>query len=337
MAERQLSQLKRLVDDLLDVSRIMRGKIELRKERVELAMIIARAVETVRPLIDAEKHKLTINAPEAPVWIEADVVRMAQVLSNLLSNAAKYTPSPGQIWLTAARENGQIAISIRDTGIGIAPEVVPRLFEMFMQVAPGTSLSQGGLGIGLTLVKNLVEMHGGTVEAHSEGLGRGSEFVIKLVVAEAGAQDMAKSPAPPSQTTSPGRRLLVVDDNVDAAQSLSILLRLHGHTVRTAHGGEEALALVEAEVPDLVLLDIGMPGMNGYEVARRLREHHGSDRLTIVALTGWGQEQDRRRSKEAGFDHHLTKPVELATLRSMIAESMGGGAAGAAGTQSNLS
>jgi len=317
VAERQLTHLTRLVDDLLDVSRIMRGKIELRKKPIELATVIARAVESVRPLIDAEGHELTVTPPQGPVWIDADPVRMSQVISNLLSNAAKYTEPRGHIHVTAQRDGDRAVIRVRDTGIGIAADVMPRLFEMFMQVAPGASRSQGGLGIGLTLVKTLVEMHGGSITAHSAGAGQGSEFVVTVpALAKAPAAEV-QSVVLPSRSDSV-RHVLVVDDNVDAAQSLAILLRLHGHHVRIAYGGEQALTAVAAEKPDLALLDIGMPGMNGYEVARQLRDRHGTGDLTLVALTGWGQEQDRRRSKEAGFDHHLTKPVELATLQAVL-------------------
>jgi signal transduction histidine kinase/CheY-like chemotaxis protein len=316
IAERQLRYLTRLVDDLLDVSRIMRGKVELRKERVELGTIIDRAVETARPLIVSENHQLTIDLPDEPMWLEADVVRMAQVLANLLSNAAKYTEPGGRIGLSAAIEPGQIVILVRDTGIGIAPEALPRLFEMFMQVAPGSSRSQGGLGIGLTLVKNLVEMHGGAVEVTSGGLGQGSEFVVRLPRVAARPLDKS-APDEPAEVATTSQRILVVDDNADAASSLAVLLRLRGHIVQVAMGGAEALAAVRAQRPELVFLDIGMPGMDGYEVARQLRAEFDSS-LILIALTGWGTDQDRERSREAGFDYHLTKPVDLAALESML-------------------
>jgi PAS domain S-box-containing protein len=319
MAERQMSSLSRLVDDLLDVSRIMRGKIELRKERIELAKIVERAVETVWPQMQNGGHDLTVSIPDQPLWLDADPVRMAQVLANLLSNAAKYTETAGKIWLTAKPEDGEVAISVRDDGIGIAPDMLPRLFDMFMQVAPGKSRSQGGLGIGLTLVKRLVQMHGGSVEAHSAGLGKGSEFVVKVPVASpVTSAESRDRDQPAAQQPGASRRVLVVDDNVDAAESMAILLRLMGHDVRTVHGGEAALEAVASEQPELVLLDIGMPGLNGYEVARRLRAEYGPERLKLIALTGWGQEQDRRRSKEVGFDHHLTKPVELSMLQTVL-------------------
>jgi signal transduction histidine kinase/DNA-binding NarL/FixJ family response regulator len=331
VADRQLKHLTRLVDDLLDVSRIMRGKIELRKENVELAAIVARAVETARPLIDGARHQLTVSLPDEPVWLEADLVRLAQAIGNLLCNAAKYTEPGGAISLTATCDTGEVAIRVCDSGIGIAPEVMPRLFEMFMQVAPGASRSQGGLGIGLTLVKNLISMHGGTVEARSDGLGKGSEFLIRLPTALAPLQ--SEEPLSTIDAGLPvGRKVLVVDDNADAAQSLAVLLRLRGHEVQVALGGAEALQMVNVNLPELVFLDIGMPDIDGYEVARRLRSQFNSE-LTLVALTGWGTEQDRRRSREAGFDHHLTKPVDLAAVEAVIAAARNDQAAGAPNDQ----
>jgi CheY-like chemotaxis protein len=316
VADRQLKHLTRLVDDLLDVSRIMRGKIELRREKVELAAIVARAVETARPLIDGARHSLTVSLPDEPVWLEADLVRLAQAVGNLLCNAAKYTEPGGTIDLTATCEGGEVAIRVRDSGIGIAPDVMPRLFEMFMQVAPGASRSQGGLGIGLTLVKSLIGMHGGVVEARSDGLGKGSEFFIRLPTAFAPLQP--EEPMSSADAGAPAvRKILVVDDNADAAQSLAVLLRLRGHEVQVALGGAEALQAANESMPELVLLDIGMPDIDGYEVARRLRSRFNSG-LTLVALTGWGTEQDRRRSREAGFDHHLTKPVKLAAVEAVM-------------------
>ncbi len=317
VADRQLRHLTRLVDDLLDVSRIMRGKIDLRKEKVELAAIVARAVETARPLIDGARHQLTVSQPDQPVWVEADLVRLAQAVGNLLCNAAKYTEPGGTIRLTATCDAGDVVIHVCDNGIGIAPEVMPRLFEMFMQVAPGATRSQGGLGIGLTLVKNLIGMHGGAVEARSDGLGKGSEFLIRLPTVSAPLQP-EQPLATEDAVVALGRKVLVVDDNADAAQSLAVLLRLRGHEVHVALGGAEALQMVSLSVPELVFLDIGMPDIDGYEVARRLRSQFHAG-LTIVALTGWGTEQDRRRSREAGFDHHLTKPVEMAAVEAVMA------------------
>jgi signal transduction histidine kinase len=319
MAERQIQHMTRLVDDLLDVSRIMRGKVELRREPVDLATVISRAVETARPTIDAEGHELTISLPDEPVWVEADVVRLAQIVSNLLNNSAKYTPNGGRISLTAAREGQYAVVRVRDTGIGIPPEMLPRIFDMFMQVEPTSARSKIGLGIGLTLVKNLVGLHGGTVEAHSAGAGEGSEFIVRLPLAAAPSEkDGARMGGGPATRGVPRRRLLVVDDNVDAAESLAMLLRLGGHDVQVAHDGAAALKLAAASPPDLAFLDIGMPGMDGYELARRVRKHEGLRDVYLVALTGWGQEEDRRRTREAGFDHHLVKPVEPEAIQRVL-------------------
>jgi len=318
VAERQLRHLTRLVDDLLDMSRIMRGKVELRRQRIELTTVVARAIETARPLIEGERHQLTVALPEEPVWLDADLVRLAQVVGNLLCNAAKYTEPGGKIALSAACENGQVVLRVRDSGIGIAPEVLPRLFEMFMQVAPGARRSQGGLGIGLTLAKNLVEMHGGTIEAHSSGSAQGSEFVVRLPVIV--CEDEQQPAEGRDEQGAPGqqRRILVVDDNADAAQSLAMLLTLRGHEVQVALGGREALASARSSPPELVFLDIGMPEIDGYEVARQLRAQFDGDTMGLIAVTGWGTEQDRQRSKEAGFDFHLTKPVGLAAVEQVM-------------------
>ena len=326
MMERQVHHLVRLVDDLLDVSRVMRGKIELRRERVELATVVARAVETVQPLIDAQGHGLTVNLPPESLPLDADPVRLAQVVGNLLTNAAKYTEANGRIRLTAQREGREAVLRVRDTGIGIAPDMLPKVFGLFVQVDHAATRSQGGLGIGLTLVKNLVEMHKGTVEASSAGLGKGSEFVVRLPLSaqegwrrtEEESGETAHAPA-----RSSGRLLLVVDDNTDAADSLAMLLRLQGHEVRVAHDGPAALEMAKGYRPEMVFLDIGMPGMDGYEVARRLRRQPGLEKVRLAALTGWGQEEDRRRTAEAGFDHHLVKPVEPGTLEALL-ESLAG-------------
>jgi signal transduction histidine kinase/ActR/RegA family two-component response regulator len=316
VAERQLRQLTRLVDDLLDVARIMRGKVELRKERVELAAVVARAVETVQPQIDVEHHHFAVSLPDRPVWLHADPLRLAQAISNLLSNAAKYTEQDGRIELTGALTLGEVILRVKDSGIGIAPDALPRLFEMFMQVAPGGHRSQRGLGVGLALVRNLVEMHGGTVEAHSAGLGQGSEFVIRLPATSSERPVISASPAAAGQEAL-AKRILVVDDNVDAANSLAMLLKLQGHQVNVAFGGAEALSAASANPPELVFLDLGMPGMDGYEVARRLRDDcHLSPKL--VAVTGWGAEKDRSQTRAAGFAHHLTKPVDAAVLEAVL-------------------
>jgi PAS domain S-box-containing protein len=321
MMERQVHHLVRLVDDLLDVSRVMRGKIELRREAVELATVVARAVETVQPLVEAQGHQLSIQLPPESLVIDVDPVRLAQVIGNLLTNAAKYTEPGGHIWLTAQRDGDTAELRVRDNGIGIEKNMLPRIFELFVQVDHASTKAQGGLGIGLTLVKNLVEMHNGTVEAHSEGLGKGSEFVVRLPTSAQQLQEDAPNAGQRSDTGVPsGHRLLVVDDNQDAAVSLAMLLKLQGHEVRVAHSGMAALEMAKSYVPDVVFLDIGMPGMDGYEVARRMRQQPGLEKVVLAALTGWGQREDRRRSAEAGFNHHLIKPPELKAIESVIAE-----------------
>jgi PAS domain S-box-containing protein len=324
MMGRQVQQLVRLVDDLLDVSRVMRGKIELRKEQVELASVVARAVETVQPLIEAQGHELTISLPPESLPLTADPVRLAQVISNLLTNAAKYTEAKSRIWLTAQREADAAVLRVRDNGIGIAPAMRSRIFELFVQADHTTTRSQGGLGIGLTLVKSLVETHHGTVEAHSPGLGQGSEFVVRLPLTTLKHEEPGESETGEQSqraTSSSGRRLLLVDDNKDVADSLAMLLRLQGHEVRVAYDGSAALELVKDYRPDIVFLDIGMPGLDGYEVARRLRRQPGLENVRLAALTGYGQEEDRRLSREAAIDHHLVKPVNPEALQALLAGS----------------
>jgi CheY-like chemotaxis protein/two-component sensor histidine kinase len=312
--------MNRLVDDLLDVARIARGKIELQKEVVELTTVVARAVETSRPLIDARKHDLTVSLPAEPVRLEADPARLAQVLINLLNNAAKYTEEGGRIWLTAERERCGVTLRVRDTGVGIPPEVLPHVFGLFTQEERSLARSQGGLGIGLSLVRGLVEMHGGSVEATSPGVGRGSEFTVRLPAlpealgAEANGKPVGAG-APAGRTSS--QRILVVDDNRDSAESLAMLLQVQGHEVQTAHDGLAALETARAFRPDIVLLDIGLPRMDGHEVARRLRREEGRQAV-LVALTGYGTDEDHRRSQEAGFDYHLVKPVELDALYQLL-------------------
>jgi two-component system, sensor histidine kinase len=317
MMERQVNHLVRLVDDLLEVSRITRGKIELRKEVVQVASVLRNAIEASRPLLDAAGHTLDVDLPRAPLLVLADGVRLAQVFSNLLNNAAKYTDPGGRIALSARVEGRDVAVSVRDTGTGIPVEMLGRVFEMFTQVEREAGRAQGGLGIGLTLVKNIVELHGGTVQAFSEGAGRGSEFVVRLPLAAAGM------PEPPASASAgrgqlAGKRILVVDDNRDAASSLAHLLNLLGAEAGVAHDGAGALATLASRRHDLVLLDIGMPGMDGYEVARRIRCRPELRDLKVVALTGWGQEDDVRRSIAAGFDSHLIKPVDVATLEDLL-------------------
>jgi PAS domain S-box-containing protein len=318
MMERQLAQLVRLVDDLLDLSRITRGKIELRKEPVELAAVVNAAVETSRPLIEEMGHELTVRVPKQPVVLQADLIRLAQVFMNLLNNAAKYTDRGGRIGLVAERQGSDVVVSVRDTGIGIPADKLTSIFEMFAQVNRSLWKAQGGLGIGLTLVRRLVEMHGGSIEARSEGLGKGAEFVVRLpilVEASAPPADGGEEPAPPKSSL----RVLVVDDNRDGADSLAMMLRLMGNDTHTAYDGQEAMAAAGELRPDVVLLDVGLPGLNGYEACRRIREQPWGKGVVLVAVTGWGQEDDRRRSHDAGFDHHMVKPVDPRALMKMLA------------------
>jgi PAS domain S-box-containing protein len=318
MMERQVNHMVRLVDDLLEVSRITRGKIELRLELMEVAGVVRTAIETSQPLITAAGHQLAVSIPAEPLTVNADPVRLAQIISNLLNNSAKYTEAGGQIWLAVRREDDRVAISVRDSGIGITPEMLPHVFQLFTQVDRNANRAQGGLGIGLALVKSLTELHGGEVHAHSAGLGRGSEFVIRLPLAseQAGSDPPRVEDRPRSESAA--RRILVVDDNRDAAMSMSMLLKLLGSDVRVAFDGEDALRAMFEYKPAIVLLDIGMPGMDGYQVARRIREQSEFDDVTLIALTGWGQEDDRRRSRSAGFDHHLTKPADIDALETLL-------------------
>jgi CheY-like chemotaxis protein/nitrogen-specific signal transduction histidine kinase len=316
--ERQVGQMARLLDDLLDVSRITRGKLELRKGRVTLAAVVESAVETSRPAIDGGGHRLTVELPPEPAHLDADPVRLAQVFANLLNNAAKYTDRGGDVRLSAQLVGREVVVSVRDTGIGIAPEVLPRLFEVFSQATPALERSQGGLGIGLSLVRGLVEMHGGRVQGRSAGPGQGSEFVVRLPVAAAAPTVREPPPAEAEKPRVAGCRVVVADDNRDAADTLAMMVRLMGHEARIARDGEEAVGAVEAFRPDAVLLDIGMPRLNGYEAVRRIRAQPWGKDILLVAVTGWGQEEDRRRSQEAGFDHHLTKPASPAALEKLL-------------------
>ena len=317
MIERQVHHLVRLVDDLLDVSRIMRGKIELRWERLDLATVVARAVEIAKPMIDAKQHQLEIDVPPASLPLQADAVRLAQSVANLLTNSAKYTPNGGRICVSGRRDGDQVILSVKDNGIGIDPDMLTHIFELFIQANQGLTKSQGGLGVGLTLVKSLIELHGGTVQAHSSGLGQGSEFVVMLPMALESSTRVDSDHSIPT-ASSTRLRLLVVDDNHDAASSLSVLLSLQGHEVKIAHSGIEAMEIVSTYIPHLILLDIGMPNMDGFEVTRRLREMPELDSTVIVALTGCGQPEDRRRAAEVGFDHHLMKPLEGRLLEKIL-------------------
>lgn len=311
MMERQFGHMVRLIDDLLDVARISRGKVTLVREQVTLQDVVASALETSDPLIAAARHTLELRLPEAPVHLFVDPMRLAQVLSNLVSNAAKYTPDGGTITLSAACEPDTVTLQVTDTGVGIPAEMLPRVFEMFTQVGQTVPRAQGGLGIGLALVQQLVALHGGTVAAESPGPGRGSTFTVTIPrTSDARPQpEVAPHPVTPRPTAHRGQRILVVDDNDDGAESLAMVLGLTGYEARTANDGPSALALARSFRPELVFLDIGLPGMNGYEVARRLREDPELARITLVALTGWGSEDDQRRAHEAGFDAHLTKPA----------------------------
>ncbi len=318
--ERQIEHLVRLVDDLLDVNRITRGKIQLRKEHMALATVVARAVEGSRPLIEARRQALDIRLPPEEIILDADPVRLAQALLNLLNNAAKYTPEGGHIWLTVEPQGGEVIFRVRDNGMGIRPDMLAKIFDLFTQSERTLDRAEGGLGIGLTLVRRLTELHGGSVEAHSEGPGRGSEFVLRLpvpVLAEGKIQQQSGT-VPPARLPMPARRILVVDDNQDGAKSLAKLLRLFGNEVRIAYDGHEALRLAMEYQPQVVFLDIGLPGMDGLEVCRLLRRQPGLKNTLVIALTGYGQDDDRRRSYEAGFNAHLVKPVDLDTLREML-------------------
>jgi len=324
MMERQVGQVVRLVDDLLDMSRISRGKIDLRKERVELASVVNHAAEAVRPLCESMNHELTVTLPPKPMYLNADPTRLAQVVGNLLNNACKFTERGGRIRLTVevASRGGdapeEAVIRVQDTGIGIVAEQLPRIFEMFTQIDTSLERSRDGLGIGLTLVNNLVEMHGGTIEAHSAGVGLGSEFVVRLPVLSEPLPPLPQEPSAVTPVATVQRRILVVDDNRDSAVSLAMLLKLSGHEVHTAHDGLEAVEAVAKFEPEVVLLDIGLPRLDGYEAARRIREQQRDKDLMLVALTGWGQEEDRRRSEESGFDAHMVKPVDLAALSNLL-------------------
>ncbi|HSQ04901.1 MAG TPA: ATP-binding protein, partial [Burkholderiales bacterium] len=316
MMERQVRLMVRLIDDLLDVSRITRGKIELRTERVELSAVLKHAVETARPNLDRMGHHLSMSLPGEPVYLDADPVRLAQIVSNLLNNSSKFTEPGGHISVTAKTCDASAVIAVKDDGVGIPPEKLHSIFDMFVQADPAVERRHGGLGLGLTLVKSLVELHGGTVSAHSAGTGKGSEFVVTLPICAEQEPDAAQRRDEPA----PGgtRRVLVVDDIADSTETLAMLLKIMGHEVRTAQSGAEALAIAGHFRPELVLCDIGMPVMSGFEVGRRLREMLGAD-VTLAALTGYGSEDERLRTRAAGFDLHLVKPVDMETLQGVLA------------------
>jgi PAS domain S-box-containing protein len=342
---RQVTQLTRLVDDLMEVSRITTGRVQLRQDRVVMNGIVERAVETARPLMDQHKHELTVSLPPQPIWVNADAARLEQVVINLLTNAAKYTGEGGHIWLTVQQESGVrdqesgirdqgtspltpdscpltpgewCVLRVRDTGVGISPEFLPRIFELFTQAERSLDRSQGGLGIGLALVHRLVEMHGGRVEAYS-ALGQGSEFVVRLPVVVSPALQPSSTPTKTAEPAGPSLRILVVDDNEDTAQTTAMFLEELGHHVRKGHDGSTAVEVALDYHPDVVLLDIGLPGLNGYEVATRMRQQPALHNIVLVAITGYGQEADRQRSKKAGFDHHLVKPADFDKVQQILA------------------
>jgi signal transduction histidine kinase/ActR/RegA family two-component response regulator len=317
---RQTRHLTRLVDDLLDISRITRGKITLRKELLELSTVISRTVETARFSIESRKHHLLISLPEEPLWLIADPVRMEQILVNLLNNAAKYTDPGGRIWLTAVQEGTEIVLRVRDTGVGIPAELLLRIFDLYVQVDRSLDRSEGGLGIGLTLVQYLVQMHGGSVSAYSEGVGRGSEFVVRLPAYLGFASKMEDSTpeSPTSVIQGKRRKILIVEDEVTTLETLRELLKQWGHEVKVAQDGTSALEIVTSYQPEVILLDIGLPDMEGYEVARQIRQEKQREEILLVALTGYGEEETQRRSQEAGFDYHFTKPVDFDALKKVL-------------------
>jgi PAS domain S-box-containing protein len=323
--DRQVEHMARLLDDLLDVSRITSGRFELRKQSLVLQDDLIAAVETVRPLIETRGHRLTIELPSEPVHIDADPVRFAQIIANLLTNAAKYTDSGGVIAVRAGVEAQSVVVSVQDDGIGISPELLPRVFEMFSQSQSALERAEGGLGIGLSLVRGLVSLHGGSIEAKSRGLGQGSELVVTLPLSRGEPQPAGRGTASAASSAAAQTRVrvLVADDNRDSADSCALLLQLSGHDVCTAYSGLEALAIGAEFAPQLVLLDLGMPEMNGYEVARRIRAASWGTRVKLVAVTGWSQEEDKRQARIAGFDHHFAKPLDPDTLRDLTAKAAG--------------
>jgi signal transduction histidine kinase/CheY-like chemotaxis protein len=316
--ERQVGQLARIVDELLEVSRISTGRIQLQKERIALGVVVENAVATVRSLIDQRKHELTVSLPTQAIWVHGDAARLEQVVVNLLTNAVKYTDQGGRVGLTLQQDGAEAVLRVRDNGVGIAPEILPRIFELFTQADRSLDRSQGGLGIGLALVQRLVELHGGTVAA-SSAMGEGSEFVVRLPVVSPPPPQASAPPAETAQPTKPSLRVMVVDDNVDTVTTLAMLVKESGHDVRTAFDGSAVLEAALDYRPDVVLLDIGLPGLNGFEVAKRLRQQSSLKNIVLVAMTGYGQESDRKRSREAGFDHHLVKPGDFGKLLQIMA------------------
>jgi two-component system CheB/CheR fusion protein len=320
MMEQQVRNLIRLVDDLLDVSRITRGKIHLQKEKIDLAAVVGNAVETVRPLVELQRHQLSISLPQESVTLEADPTRIEQIIANMLSNAAKFTEPGGHIWLTAGRENSEVVLRIRDTGIGISDALLPCIFDMFTQADRTLDRPQGGLGIGLTLVRQLVHLHGGSVLAHSDGPGKGSEFIVRLPPPPEQAPELSPPPLATGPAKNGSLRVLVVEDEAIVAEMLIMLLKLWGHAVQGVHEGPAALAAIATFAPEVILCDLGLPGMDGYELARQVRHREGANKPVLVAITGYGQEEDKRRAQAAGFDHHMTKPVDPNVLEALLAD-----------------
>ena len=318
MMKRQIDQMVRLIDDLLDVNRITRDMLELHKQRFTLQEAIDQALETSRPLIESRSHTLTVNVTSQKIVVEADLIRLTQIFANVLNNAAKYTEPGGHITLMAESHENEVVVRIRDDGMGIPSDQIPRVFELFMQVDHSLERSHGGLGIGLSLVKRLVEMHGGSVEAHSAGIGKGSEFVIRLPIVVSSLNPVSETTQAVADYRAAGCRILVADDSRDATDSLALMLRMLGHTCQTAPDGLTALDLGRSFLPDLILLDIGMPRLNGYETAQRIRAEVWGKTTTLVAITGWGQNEDRRRAEQAGFDLHLVKPIAPTAIQEII-------------------
>ena len=318
--ERQVGQLSRLVDDLLEVSRVTSGSIRLQRETVEVTALVAQAVETSRPLVERRRHQLVIDIPSEPICVDGDATRLSQIIVNLLNNAAKYTPEGGRIEVSARAEGHDAIICVRDNGVGIAAEFLPKIFDLFAQGDRTLDRSEGGLGIGLTLVRRLVEMHGGSVEASSDGVGLGTEFRVTLPLHERAAHDTSATETSSKDISDTGAamRVLIVDDNVDAAISMMLFVRMWGYDARMAHDGVSAVEAAGAYHPDVVLLDIGLPRLDGFEVASRLREDRSLDSVPLIAVTGYGQEEDRRRTREAGFAHHFVKPVDPEKLRAVL-------------------
>jgi CheY-like chemotaxis protein len=323
---RQVRHMASLLDDLLDISRITRGMLALRISSVELRGLMEAAIETAQPVIAAKRHTLNTEWPQTPIQLDVDPVRLTQVIANLLTNAAKYTPPGGLITLRAHLQAMQVVISVRDNGIGIAPAMLLKVFEMFSQIDAGHEHADGGIGIGLALVKGFVELHGGTITAHSAGLNQGSEFIVQLPVqsthqsAPEPHESAASRDAPvPASAAAEARRVLVADDNRDGADIMALLLQQSGYDVSVAHSGPDALTAAAQNKPEIAILDIGMPGMNGYEVAQRIRREAWGKQMLLIALTGWGQEDDRRKAFDAGFDHHLIKPIDPQALEALMA------------------